>query len=372
MASISESLIQGLLQPSLNFQNLQEPLGMILGGAQAQGAREERQKGLMTQALGAKDTSSLQSLMGRARTPKEAQMVYEAAQAGRASQEQDRATAAAEAEQKRIANLRAEAVAKASQGKDPNFTRAIANAPEEVLQEYLFSGASVDPKTGYLVVGNNLFDASKKEWVTVPESAREQEKDEWVFNKDGTRILNKRTGESRPVEGGEGTSANVLGDVMAINNVIDVVDQTLSLVEGDDVNPYLFEALKYIPMTGEKSVANLVQTIQANLAFDRLDQMRKESKTGGALGSIAVRELELLKDSVRALDPTDKNFKENLREVIRQYKDFRNALLGKPPESDKYIVDEKDGKKTIYYIDTTVDEKDENRYISLGEFNGTR
>jgi hypothetical protein len=173
MASISESLIQGLLQPSLNFQNLQEPLGMLLGGAQAQKAREERQKGLMTQALGAKDTSSLQSLMGRARTPKEAQMVYEAAQAGRASQEQDRATAAAEAEQKRIANLRAEAVAKASQGKDPNFTRAIANAPEEVLQEYLFSGASVDPKTGYLVVGNNLFDASKKEWVTVPESARE-------------------------------------------------------------------------------------------------------------------------------------------------------------------------------------------------------
>jgi hypothetical protein len=184
------------------------------------------------------------------------------------------------------------------------------------------------------------------------------------------RILNKRTGESKPVEGGEGTSAGALGEIMAVNNVIDAVDMTLR--ETEDINQFFYDALKYVPLTGEKSVANLVQTIQANLAFDRLDQMRKESKTGGALGSIAVRELELLKDSVRALDPADKNFKENLREVIRQYKDFRNALLGKPPESDKYIVDEKDGKKFIYYIDTTVGEDDENRYISLGEFNGTR
>jgi hypothetical protein len=372
MASISESLIQGLLQPSLNFQNLQEPLGMILGGARAQRARDERQKGLMTQALGAQDMSALQNLMSRARTPEEAKMVFEAGQAGRASKEQEKAAAAAEEEQKRVKNLRAEAVAKASQGKDPNFTRAIANAPEEVLQEYLFSGASVDPKTGYLVVGNNLFDANTKDWVTVPESAQEQEKDQWFFSSDGTKRINRRTGAVELVEEGEGASANVLGDVMAINNVIDVVDQTLSLVEGEDVNPYLYDALKYIPMTGEKSVANLVNTIQANLAFDRLDQMRKESKTGGALGSIAVRELELLKDSVRALDPADKNFKENLREVIRQYKDFRNALLGKPPESDKYIVDEKDGKKFIYYVDTTVDKNDENRYISLGEFNAIR
>jgi hypothetical protein len=68
MASISESLIQGLLQPSLNFQNLQEPLGMILGGAQAQKAREERQKGLLSQALGAQDMSALQGIIGQART----------------------------------------------------------------------------------------------------------------------------------------------------------------------------------------------------------------------------------------------------------------------------------------------------------------
>jgi len=372
MASISESIIQGLMRPAFDVQPLVEPLGMILGGAQAQRAREERQKGLFTQALGAENMSDLQGIIGQARGPDEIASLLKAAQIGRATQEQERATAAAEEEQKRVKNLRAEAVAKASQGKDPNFTRAMANAPEEVLQEYLFSGATVDPKTGYLVVGNNLFDASTKEWVTVPESAREQEKDQWFFSSDGTKRINRRTGEVKPVGEGEGPSSGTLGDIMAVNNVIDVVDQTLSLVEGDDVNPYLYEALKYIPMTGEKSVANLVNTIQANLSFDRLDQMRKESKTGGALGSIAVRELELLKDSVRALDPADKNFKENLREVVRQYKDFRNALLGKPPESDKYIVDEKDGKKFIYYIDTTVGEDDENRYISLGEFNAIR
>jgi len=39
---------------------------------------------------------------------------------------------------------------------------------------------------------------------------------------------------------------------------------------------------------------NELATIQANIAFDRLQQMRNASKTGGALGAVSERELDLL------------------------------------------------------------------------------
>lgn len=39
---------------------------------------------------------------------------------------------------------------------------------------------------------------------------------------------------------------------------------------------------------------NELATVQANIAFDRLQQMREASKTGGALGAVSERELDLL------------------------------------------------------------------------------
>lgn len=45
-----------------------------------------------------------------------------------------------------------------------------------------------------------------------------------------------------------------------------------------------------------------LDTIKANLSFNELARMRSESPTGGALGSIAVRELDLLGSTVASLD----------------------------------------------------------------------
>lgn len=55
MASISESIIQGLMRPAFDVQPLVEPLGMLLGGAGAKRAKEERQTNLLSQALNAPD-----------------------------------------------------------------------------------------------------------------------------------------------------------------------------------------------------------------------------------------------------------------------------------------------------------------------------
>lgn len=55
--------------------------------------------------------------------------------------------------------------------------------------------------------------------------------------------------------------------------------------------------------TAGYDLAGDLKTLDANFAFDALNAMREASKTGGALGQVTERELDLLKSSVANLDP---------------------------------------------------------------------
>lgn len=70
--------------------------------------------------------------------------------------------------------------------------------------------------------------------------------------------------------------------------------------------------------------ANLLQateTIRSNIGFDRLQRMRDESPTGGALGAVAVQELSALQASLGSLanSQDDKQFLTNLKRVETLY-----------------------------------------------------
>jgi len=84
--------------------------------------------------------------------------------------------------------------------------------------------------------------------------------------------------------------------------------------------------------TGRLDLETYINTIQANLGFDELQKMRDNSPTGGALGQVAVRELEMLQSTIASLNPDlDSDvLKEQLREVQRHYENYKNLLLGKP------------------------------------------
>ena len=174
MASISESLIQGLLQPSLNFQNLQEPLGMILGGAQAQKAREERQKGLMTQAMGATDMNAFQRLVQQqARTPEEMQQAmaaFNAAQQQRTAEREQKRQVATELEQEsELINARLAAQDIARSNGDYGRARALRTAPMASVQKYIES--QFDDKNPTLVStsgGVAYWDRKQKRLVFEP------------------------------------------------------------------------------------------------------------------------------------------------------------------------------------------------------------
>ena len=81
MASISESLIRGLLQPSFGVPSFQEPIGMLLGGSQAKKAEEERQTNLLSQALDVQNPTDLQGLVRQVK-PNEIGSILEAVKAG--------------------------------------------------------------------------------------------------------------------------------------------------------------------------------------------------------------------------------------------------------------------------------------------------
>ena len=60
--------------------------------------------------------------------------------------------------------------------------------------------------------------------------------------------------------------------------------------------------LRELPMTSARTLNNAITMVKSNLGFDRLQQMREESKTGGALGAVTEKEIDLLQSTVQRLD----------------------------------------------------------------------
>lgn len=60
--------------------------------------------------------------------------------------------------------------------------------------------------------------------------------------------------------------------------------------------------LSGVPATPARNLQAKLETVKANLGFDRLQQMRDNSPTGGALGAVAVQELTALQSTVASLD----------------------------------------------------------------------
>jgi hypothetical protein len=71
-----------------------------------------------------------------------------------------------------------------------------------------------------------------------------------------------------------------------------------------------------------------IETVKANLGFDRLQQMRESSPTGGALGQVAVQELVALQATVASLDPrqSPKQLAKNLEKIEGHYNNWLEVM----------------------------------------------
>jgi len=112
------------------------------------------------------------------------------------------------------------------------------------------------------------------------------------------------------------------------------ISRALGIIEKDPSwTTGLGAILKGVPGTQAKSLSGVLQTIKANVGFDRLQQMRDASKTGGALGAINTTEMELLQSVLgnleQDLSPEDLSW--NLRRVNEIYMDIIHGEGNRPP-----------------------------------------
>ena len=118
------------------------------------------------------------------------------------------------------------------------------------------------------------------------------------------------------------------------NTVINKVDQVLKNIGlGTAGAGALFSI---IPGTPARDLAANIATLKANLAFNALQAMREASKTGGALGAISERELDLLEAQIASLDPkqSPEQLRINLNEVRQSFKNMLDKAT-QPKESNK-------------------------------------
>jgi len=113
------------------------------------------------------------------------------------------------------------------------------------------------------------------------------------------------------------------------NKVITDVAAAKELV-GFGTTGIMGKASGIVPGTDAYNLNQRVLTLKANLGFDRLQQMREASPTGGALGQVAVQELEALQASVGSLEigQSQAELRNNLEKIDKHYKAWLNAVQG--------------------------------------------
>lgn len=113
------------------------------------------------------------------------------------------------------------------------------------------------------------------------------------------------------------------------------IDRALDIVETADIPVTgMGSYLSAIPGTQARDVSALVDTVKANVGFDKLQQMRAASPTGGALGQVSERENLLLQSTIANLEQSQskEQFTRNLQEVKKVYGDIVNPPLTKLSE----------------------------------------
>ena len=89
----------------------------------------------------------------------------------------------------------------------------------------------------------------------------------------------------------------------------------------DSVTGLWGEGLSLIPGTPAHDTKAQIETVISSIGFDRLQKMRDESPTGGALGQVSKNELDQLNASLGNLRQSQSRFafRRNLQQVKRHY-----------------------------------------------------
>lgn len=161
-------------------------------------------------------------------------------------------------------------------------------------------------------------------------------------------------------EKAETEKAKVNAATASADRIINTVDEAIPLV---GITTAGVAGALNIPGTDGRNLEEALKTIKANLGFDRLQQMRDASKTGGALGQVAVKELEALQASIASLDrgQSPDVLKRNLEDVKFYYTRWSKAVKGEDP--GPAVRPRKDEKKSESGTMSSADDALVNKYL---------
>jgi len=122
-----------------------------------------------------------------------------------------------------------------------------------------------------------------------------------------------------------------------LDTALTTAERALKLAPGSMVGGLNQAVSSVIPWTDAKALNNLVSSLNSEKAIGTLEELKSQSRTGATgFGALSEKELALLLNKTRALDPTDKLFKENLGVVMdgwskvrKQVRESRLNLQGK-------------------------------------------
>lgn len=198
----------------------------------------------------------------------------------------------------------------------------------------------VDPATGQTLNYSVKKDGTDKALIGV-KSLPEYD---MVKQDDGTyTVLNKTTAGVVQENIPTAESANIAKQKYAktvqtlheLDRQIGFIDESDKLT--DEYTAFLYPLAKYVPTSDSRQQKAMVESLQSNLAMDKLMELKRNSTTGASgLGALNQAELIMLQDSLGKLDPAvgDEAFKRQLGLVKKHYTRFRQTLMGITPQID--------------------------------------
>jgi hypothetical protein len=139
--------------------------------------------------------------------------------------------------------------------------------------------------------------------------------------------LRRKTEETR--RAGKTAAANALsGFERQAKLVTNTIDKALNTISPSSAG--YGSLLSFLPESDARKLKNYLDTIKANIGFDKLQQMRDNSPTGGALGQVSEMENRLLQATSGALDPAQS---EQLRENLEIIKELYPQVLAERKEA---------------------------------------
>ena len=244
------------------------------------------------------------------------------------------------------------------QGQQERKTQTVGNQIVDVnTGEVIFTAPKDEkpPKTREVNVGNKVLLINDETGQTIrefpvglapraaPEASYTQQFDAegrlfYIPNKPGTPVLDAQgrpTTEFVPAKQGaakKAETARTEAVQQTAKTVLSKVDSALGKVS--DWTTGYGGLLQYLPSTEARSLQSDIKTIQANLGFAELAKMREQSPTGGALGQVAVKEIEFLQSTVANLDQLQDaaSLRKALNEIRASYERWVSAVQGSQPK----------------------------------------